>query len=162
MINERIELCDGNVAFYDEDDGLYVCRLAWLGREIRVRLYSDEGSAEAEVEAIKKAFEKFYINKKDFLSTCQNDIVEKLLPYMAETYSPTAFLSVPPISEDDFYADYSLSEVYIGTLDGDKDIQLTFSAENDDILCVRRDLDNGNILEFFDGLKSIYPDEMDL
>ena len=162
MINERIELCDGNVAFYDEDEDLYVCRLAWLGREIKVRLYSDEGSTEAEIEAIKKAFEKFYTNKKDFLSTCQNDIVEKLLPYMAETYSPSNFLSAPPISEDDFYADYSLSEVYISTLEGEKDIQLTFSAENGDIICVRRDLDNGNILEFFNGLVNIDPEDMGL
>ncbi len=162
MFDERIELCDGNVAFYDEEERLYICHLAWLGREIRVRLYSDEGSADADVKAIKKAFETFYVNKKDYLSRCQNDIVEKLLPYMAEHYSPTDYLSVPPITEDDFYADYSLSEVYIGTLEGDKDIQLTFSAENGDIICIRRDMDSGSIFEFYDGLKEIYPEDLGL
>ena len=161
MIYERIELCDGNVAFYDEGERLYICRLAWLGRKIKVRLYSDEGSAEAEVEAIKKAFETFYVNKMDYLSMCQNDIVEKLLPYIAENYSPTDFLSVSPISEDDFYADYSLSEVYIGTFEGTNDIQLTFSTENEeDIICVHRDMNSGSIIEFFDGLKDIYPEDM--
>ena len=163
MINERIELCDGNVAFYDEEERLYICRLAWLGREIRVRLYSDEDSAEADVEAIKKAFENFYANKKDYLSTCQNDVVEKLLPYIAENYSPDDFLSVPAISEDDFYTDYSLSEVYIGTCEGERDIQLTFSTENEeDIICVHRDMDSGNIIEFFDGLNNVYPEDLGL
>lgn len=154
-MENRIELYDGIFANQGEGE-TFICYVAWLGREIEVKLYSCEESFDAQIETIKKAFENFMNNKSDYLKMCQNDIIEKLLPY--EEADEAAELR---ISEDDFYADYSLSEVYIMTGEGDNEIQLTFSTDNGkDIICVHRDLNSGSIMGFFDGYKDIYPEDM--
>ena len=154
--NNRIELSDGIYAYCGEGE-TYICNVAWLGRDIEVSLYSCEEDFDAQIETIKKAFENFMTNKSDYLKMCQNDILEKLLPY--EENDVEADLK---ISADDFYADYSLSGVYVMTGEGYNEIQLTFSNENDDVICVHRDLDSGNIMEFFDGYREVYPEDMGL
>lgn len=156
--DNKLELCDGMVAFYDREHDSYICNVKWLGREIEVMIYSCEASIEARIETTKKAFENFIANKNDYLKMCQDDVINKLIPY--EDNKEDAELK---ISVDDFYADYSLSDVYLMTGDGYEEMQLTFRSENDgDVICVHRDLDSGNIMEFFDGYREVYPEDMGL
>ena len=162
MTSDRIELRDGIIAYLDEGE-VYSCNVHWLGREIKIRLYSSEDTVEAVIETIKKAFDSFWDNRDNYLKMFQSDIIDTLLPFFSENKSPDKYLPYPNITEDDFYADYWLSEVYIGTGDLGNDMQVTFSSENgEDMLCVHRDLDNGTILDFFDGGNVIYPDAMGL
>ena len=159
---DRIELCDGTIAYLDED-GVYSCKISWLGREIKIRLYSCEGNDETEIETIKKSYERFFSNRNDYLKMCQSDIVDTLLPFLSNNESPNEYLPYPDIAVDDFYADYWLSEVYIETGDLGNEMQVTFSKENDeDILCVHRDLDNGKIIDFYDGGNLINAEDMGL
>jgi len=151
-----LELCDGYVAFHDYERDTYVCNVDWLGRSIKVEIYSTELESGNQIETIKKAFKSFLANKKDYLKTCQNDIVEKLLPYAANNNDPDL-----NITEDDFYAEYILSEVYIMTGDLGDEIQMSFITENgEDIISVHRDLESNTIMDFFDGYKEIYPEDV--
>ena len=158
---ERIELCDGIIAYPEDEGDVYSCKTPWLGREIKIRLYSSEETVDDMIETIKKAYESFLANRDKYLKMCQSDIVDKLLPFLSENESSCEYLPYPELSEDDFYADYWLSEVYIATGDLGNEMQFTFSSENEeDMLCVHRDLDNDTILDFFDGGNVIYPDDM--
>lgn len=151
-----LELGNGYVAFHDYERDTYVCNIEWLGRSVKVEIYSDELETEKQIETVKKAFENFMVNKNDYLKTCQNDIVEKLLPYALKKNDPDL-----NISEDDFYAEYSLSEVYIITGEYENEIQVSFITESgEDIISVHRDLESNSIIEFFDGYKEIYPEDM--
>ena len=151
-----LELSDGYAAFHDHKRDTYVCNVDWLGRSIKVEIYSTELELENKIETVKEAFESFMTNKNDYLKTCQNDIVEKLLPYAAKNNDPDL-----DITEDDFYAEYSLSEVYIVTGELGHEIQMSFITESgEDIICVHRDLESNTIIEFFDGYKEIYPEDM--
>lgn len=160
---DRIELCEGIIAYPEDEGDVYSCKIPWLGREIEIRLYSSEETVDAVIETIKQAYESFMANKDNYLKMCQSDIVDKLLPFLSENESPCEYMPYPKITEDDFYADYWLSEVYIATGDLGNDMQFTFSSENGvDTLCVHRDLDEGKILDFFDGCNVLYPEDMGL
>ncbi len=151
-----LELSNGYVAFHDYERDTYVCNIEWLGRSVKVEIYSDELETEKQIETVKKAFENFMVNKNDYLKTCQNDIVEKLLPYASKKNDPDL-----NITEDDFYTEYSLSEVYIITGEYENEIQVSFITESgEDIISVHRDLESNSIIEFFDGYKEIYPEDM--
>jgi len=153
-----LELSDGYVAFHDHKRDTYVCNVDWLGRLIKVEIYSTELELENQIDTVKEAFESFMANKNEHLKTCQNDIVEKLLPYEAKNNDPDL-----NINEDDFYAEYSLSEVYIVTGELGHEIQMSFITESgEDIISVHRDLESNTVIEFFDGYKEIYPEDMGL
>ncbi len=160
---DRIELGDGIIAILGEND-IFSCIIAWLGREITVELYACEVDSNEGVESIKRAFDKFWNNKSVFLKQYQNDIIEKLLPYIAENESPASFLPYPKVTEEDFYADYWLSNIYIMTNEGFDEMQFFFNktdgSEEDNCLSVNRYLDNGDIVSFTAGLNDIYPSDL--
>lgn len=158
MANDRIEISSGIVAYIDEG-GVYNCKVPWLGREIKVRLYSSNENEDDIIESIKKAFDDFWTNKDIILKKFQNDIIEKYIPYAAAHEDSVSLL----LTEDDFYADYWLSEIYIGTGEFDDDMQITFCSENEENeISVHRDLETDTISEFFNGYEEIYPEDMDL
>ena len=161
MANDRIELTNGFVAYLGEGE-VYSCKVPWLGREIKVGIYSTDEDSETSVESIKKAFENFWADKNSILKVAQNDIVEKYIPYVAEHKNPDAMFPYLKISEDDFYADYWLTEIYMVTGEYGSEMQITFESEDgENSISVHRDLDSGSIIEFFDGLNEIYSEDMD-
>ena len=157
-MTDRIELCDGIIAYIGEGD-VYNCKVPWLGRRINVRLYSSDEEEDTIIESIKKAFEDFWTDKDNILKKFQNDIIEKYIPY-ATMHKDSVYLL---LTEDDFYADYWLSEIYIGTGEFGNDMQISFCTENDENeISVHRDLDTDTILDIFNGYEEIYPEDMDL
>lgn len=157
-MTDRIELCNGIIAYIGEGN-VYECKVPWLGREIKVRLYSGDKEEDTIIESIKKVFEDFWNDKDNILKKFQNDITEKYIPY-ATAHEDSVYLK---LTEDDFFADYWLSEIYIGTGEFDDDMQLSFCTENDENeISVHRDMETDTILEFFNGYEEIYPDDMGL
>lgn len=157
-MTEKIELCNGIIAYIGEGD-VYECKVPWLGREIKVRLYSSDEEEDAIIESIKKVFEDYWNDKDNILKKFQNDIIEKYIPYVA-AHEDSVYLK---LTEDDFFADYWLSEIYIGTGEFDNDMQFSFCTENDESeISVHRDMETDTILEFFNGYEEIYPDDMGL
>ena len=131
--------------------------------EVEVMIYADAETIEGSKDSVKKAFDDFMKNKNDYLKMCQNDVVDKLLPYIKANNTVENRVSDIEISEEDFYADYSLSDVYIIACEYMNEIQITFKSDNGkDEISVHRDLESDCIIDFYDGINVFYSDDMGL
>lgn len=156
MFNSRLELCDGIVASFNEEKNVYICHVAWLGREIEIWLSSGDYSDVSEINSLKMTFEKFWNEKVDFLTISQSDIKERLIPYIAKKRASDKKSLYREVSEDDFDAEYWLTSVYIiGTIDeAYGEVQMNFYKNGDEDLFesffVSRDIDSGYVTFYFD------------
>ncbi len=150
MIKDKIELCDGIVAIYDEERTMYKAVVHWLGRDIEVWVSSDPYESEEELNYSIKTFERFWLDRDKYLKMGQDDIRDKLLPYIAEHEAPNGILPYPKVSPDGFDSEYWLTSVYIIALENFyTDVQLNFNKEDDEFgdseLSVKRDLNTGDV-----------------
>ena len=150
MNNKDIELCNGSVAYYDETNDRYECKIHWLGREITFKLWCDE----ERLDELKDKFEQFWTAKEKWLSTCQKDIKETLIPYLPEA-EPDPLLDYPKLTADDFDADYWLTTVCIYQFVDDFNMQLDFCVDADmdslDWISVNREFDSDQVIFYVDG-----------
>lgn len=154
MSDSKIELYGGFTAYFDEEENAYLCKVPWFAREVNVRLSGGDYD-EVEIEGIKLLFEKFWKDKDNIYKRGKEDIIEKLLPYLAEKKT-SGFFHYPILSADDFEADYWLSLIQIAY--GDdlwNEVHLFFGKlddeEHSDELCVARDFDNSNVSFYVSG-----------
>ena len=156
MINERIELCDGISAAFNYDNNVYICYVAWLGRDIEIWLSAGDYEDSAEIDSLRKSFEKFWTERSSFLTASQNDIKEKVIPYIANKRAADKHSTLPEVSVDDFDADYWLTSVYIcsGFEEELGEIQMNFYKDGDEdsyeCFWVSRDLSNGDLTFYVD------------
>lgn len=147
MYDSKIELCNGFTAYFNVDENVYFCNVPLLGREVRVKLCGGDYD-ETEIEGLKTLFDRFWNDKDNIFKQGQKDIKEKLLPYMAKKKTNGLF-DYPIMSEDDFDADYWLTLVQIAYAeDLWNEVHLFFGKPDDeeqDELCVVRDLDTGRV-----------------
>ena len=101
MFNRRLELCDGIVASFDDEKNVYICNVAWLGRDIEIWLSASDYD-EYEIKSLKITFEKFWNERADLLKASQNDIREKVIPYIASKRAAKKYSTFPDVSVDDF------------------------------------------------------------
>ena len=132
MINNRIELCDGLIGFFDEFRNMYVVKVPLLGRKIEFWLSSSDYESEEDIEGVGKAFEIVYNGRDEFLSNGKNCIREKLLPYLASCDPDDDYGSYPKVSVDDFDADYWLTDVYVLGGCGMDSVRFNFNPEEDE------------------------------
>ncbi|MBR4994098.1 MAG: hypothetical protein IKY04_07585 [Lachnospiraceae bacterium] len=157
MFTEKIELCDGIVAIFNEERNVYICCAAWLGRDIEICLSAGDYDDESEMDNLKRTFEKFWNERADLLKASQNDIREKVIPYIASKRAAKKYSTFPDVSVDDFDADYWLTSVYVlsGFDEDFGEIQMNFykNANEDifDCFFVSRDLNNGYLTFYVDG-----------
>ena len=156
MYNERIELCNGISAVFNYEKDVYICRLAWLGRDIEVWLSSGDYEDEPEIENLKLTFEKFWNEKGSLLTASQNDIREKVIPYIHRERATNKYSVFPDVSADDFDADYWLTSVFIcsGFEEDLGEVQLNFYKDCDEdsgeSFFVSHDLSSGNVTFYVD------------
>ena len=155
MINRRLELCDGIVASFDDEKNVYICNVAWLGREIEIWLSAGDYDDD-EIKSLKLTFEKFWNERSSLLTASQNDIKERVIPYIAKERASNEYSFFSDVSADDFDADYWLTSVYIvGDLEGDYgEVQLNFfkdgDEDNGENFSVSRDLRSGFLTFYAD------------
>lgn len=155
MFSDRITLCDGIVASFSDEHNVYICYVPWLGRDIEVWLSAGEYNDESEIDSLKKTFEKFWSEKNKYLSAGQNDIKEKLIPYIAKKRSTDKKCYYRDISADDFDAEYWLTSIYIVSgIDGLGEVQLNFYKDGDEdsyeCVFIGRDLESGYLSFYID------------
>lgn len=148
MNDSKLELYGGFTAYFDDEENAYMCKVPWFAREVSVRLSGGDYD-EVENEGLKRLFEKFWKDRDNIYKKGKEDIIEKLLPYMAEKKT-NGFFNYPILSADDFEADYWLTLIQIAY--GDElwnEVHLFFGKLDDedqsDELCVKRDLYNGHV-----------------
>ena len=155
MINRRLELCDGIVASFDDEKNVYICNVAWLGRDIEIWLSASDYN-DNEIKSLKLTFEKFWNERQSLLAASQNDIKERVIPYIAKKRDSNEYSLFSEVSADDFDADYWLTSVYIvSDLDGDYgEVQMNFykdgNEDNDENFLVSRDLYSGYLTFYVD------------
>lgn len=150
MVRRTIELINGFKATFNEEQNVYELKVPWLGREIDIWLSSGYYEDAAEMDCLAKAFERFWNEKQDLLRMAQDDIKDKLIPYISEHESPMKFLPYPKVTRDDFDAEYWLTSVYIVAMtDTYNDVQFNFNKFDDENhyeeLSVNRDVYSGYI-----------------
>ncbi|MBR5973562.1 MAG: hypothetical protein IK020_00090 [Clostridiales bacterium] len=133
MFNNRTELCDNLVGYFNEERNMYEVQVPWLGRKVVFWLSSGDYDDDHEMDCLKKAFETVYNRRDDFLTMAKTNIREKLLPYIASHEPSDSFLPYPKVSVDDFDADYWLTDVYVLGDSCDMDeVQFNFNPEDDE------------------------------
>lgn len=156
MFENRIDLCDGITASFSSENNVYICFVPWLSRKIEIWLSAGDYDDPGEIDSLKCSFEKFWNDRTNYLTLCQNDIKDRLLPYIYEKKKSGKRPYYPDVSADDFDADYWLTSVYIlSSFDGDLgEIQMNFykegNEENSESFFVSRDFDGVNVSFYVD------------
>lgn len=148
MSENRIALCNGFTAYFNEDENAYLCQVPWLGREITVRLsgcdYDDN-----EIADLKRVFERFWTDRDSLLKKSQVDIKKKLLPLIKEKKKTEKYCSFPDLSEDDFDADYWLTLVQIFPGPSGDEVHFFFNQYDDkehyNEIYIERELDSKHL-----------------
>lgn len=148
MFRNSLDLCNGFVASFNEERNVYICYVHWLGRDIEIWLSAGDYEDDIEVSSLVKTFEKFWNEKGQLLTACQNDIKERVIPYVARKNASSKVTWYPEVTADDFDADYWLTSVYVlCEIDGGiGEIQMNFYKDGDednDSFFVSRDLESG-------------------
>ena len=156
MNSNRLELCDGIVASFNEEHNVFICYVPWLGRDIEIWLSAGDYDDVEELDNLKRTFEKFWNDKSSLLTESQNDIKEKVIPYIAKKRVTDKNSFLPDVSADDFDADYWLTSVYIvsGFEDDLGEVQMNFykngDEDSDENFMVNRDLTSGYLTFYVD------------
>ena len=129
--------------------------MTWLGREIEIWLSASDYD-DYEIKSLKITFEKFWNERQSLLAASQNDIKERVIPYIAKKRASIEYSLFSEVSADDFDADYWLTSVYIvSDLDGDYgEVQMNFykdgNEDNYENFLVSRDLISGYLTFYVD------------
>ncbi|MCQ2502936.1 MAG: hypothetical protein MJ084_04255 [Saccharofermentans sp.] len=153
MFNQRLDLCDGIVASFNEEQNVFICYVHWLGRDIEIWLSAGDYNDDIEINSLVKTFEKFWNEKSQLLKASQNDVKEKIIPYVVKKNASSKTPWYPEVTVDDFDAEFWLTSVYVlCEVDGGiGEIQMNFyrnGDEDNDSFFVSRDLESG-FLSFY-------------
>ncbi|MBR6404270.1 MAG: hypothetical protein IKS48_12885 [Eubacterium sp.] len=155
MFNDRLELCNGIVASFNDERNVYICYVPWLGRDIEVWLSAGDYEDDIEIRSLEKTFEKFWNDKSQLLTASQVDIKEKVIPYIVKKNASLKIPRYKEITADDFDADYWLTSIYVlcDVGGGIGEIQMNFYKDGDednDSFFVSRDLESGFLTFYVD------------
>ena len=155
MFKNKLELCNGIVASFNEKQNVYICYVPWLGRDIEIWLSAGDYEDDIEVCSLVKTFEKFWNDKVQLLTASQVDIKERVIPYMVKKNASLVIPWYKEVTADDFDADYWLTSVYVisDVGGGIGEIQMNFYKDGDednDSFFVSRDLESGFLTFYVD------------
>ena len=80
VYDDKLELCDGIVADYDDDRECFFTRVERLGEKVNLELFVLEDEDVAEIENLKQTFMKFWRQRDQLITRSQDAIKEKIIP----------------------------------------------------------------------------------